>query len=105
MKGENIMKKKELKLNLLPPSEPYDPENIDIKPLVDLCALMIEIDRDYHRKKLEEGPQFCDYCGKEIKELSDFYSRDEKNICSECCIKISKEPGYQKTFCGFRVSE
>ena len=34
MKGENIMKKKELKLNLLPPSEPYDPENIDIKPLV-----------------------------------------------------------------------
>lgn len=99
------MKKKELKLNLLPPSEPYDPKNIDIKPLVDLCALMIEIDRDYHRKKIEDGPQFCDYCGKEITKLSDFYSRDEKNICSDCCIKISKEPGFQKTFCGFRVSE
>lgn len=36
------MKKKELKLNLLPPSEPYDPKNIDIKPLVDAVPKPIQ---------------------------------------------------------------
>jgi hypothetical protein len=99
------MKKKELKVKFLPPSEPYDPENLDMQPLVDLCVLLIEADWDYHRKKLAEGPQFCDYCGKEIKELSDFYTRDEKNICLTCYEKISKEPGYQRRFCGIKIAE
>ena len=96
---------KKLKVNLLPPSESYNPEDIDMQPLIDLCALMIEIDRDYHSEKLKDEPQYCDFCGKKITELSDFYSRDEKNICLKCYEKLSKEPGYQKTFCGFKVSE
>ena len=82
------MKKKKLNVEFVPPNEPYDFENIDYQPLVDLFALLIEIDRYQHRKKLKEDTQFCDYCGKEIKELCDFYSRDAKHICLKCYEKL-----------------
>lgn len=99
------MKKNKLNVEFVSSSEPSKMEDVDFQPLVDLCVLLIEIDRNQHLKKLKEGPQFCDYCGKEITKLSDFYSKDEKNICLKCYEKLSSEPGYQETFCGFKVAK
>lgn len=76
-----------------------------IKAMAELCLLLLEGDRDYHRRKLEEGEQYCDYCNKQITELNDFFSPDDRNCCYECGKKLIADPNRPKTFCGFPVRE
>ena len=97
-----VRKNKEIGLEIRFSNEPCTREE-SIQAMAKLCMFMLEADRDYHRKKLEEGPQHCDYCGKQITELHDFYSPDDRNCCTECGKKLLEDPNRPKRFCGFPV--
>jgi hypothetical protein len=102
-KKQTSKKKKEITYEISFSDEPCTHEE-SIKAVAELCLLFWEGDRDYHRKKIKEEPQYCDYCGKEITELYDFFSPDDRNSCYECARKVVDNPKRQKTFCGIRVA-
>lgn len=96
--------KKEIGLKITFSEEKCTKEE-SLNAMADLCYMVFKGDRDYHRNKLLEGPQYCDYCGKQITELYDFCSPDDRNCCYECGKKLLKDPNRPKTFCGFPVIE
>ncbi len=105
MKKHTSTKKKKidkLEIVFVPPTKECSHEE-GIKQLAELCYLMLEIDRDHHRKKLQESEQYCFYCKKQITELNDFYSPDGENCCFECAKKLTDDPNRQERFCGFPV--
>jgi len=109
MKNENQTKtskknKKALKLVIRYSNELYD-EKESIERLTQLCMMMLELDRKYQSEKLEEAPQYCIYCKKQIIELNDLYTYDEQNCCLTCGGKILQDPNHKRTFCGFPVVE
>ena len=101
-KKSSSKKKKEIGFKITFSDEPCTKEE-SLKAMADLCLILLEGDRDYHRKKLEEGSQYCDYCGKQITELYDFCSPDDRNCCMECGKKLLEDPNRQRTFCGIPV--
>lgn len=97
-------KSKDIKLEITYSNEPCTREE-SIQHMAKLCMLLIECDREWHRKQLEVGDQYCSYCGKKITKLDDFYSPDNKNACLECAKKVVDNPKRQKTFCGIPVRD
>lgn len=97
-----VRKNKEIGLEIRFSDEPCTREE-SIQAMAKLCMFMLEADRDYHRKKLQEGAQYCDYCRKQITEINDFFSPDGRNCCFECGQKILDDPNRQRMFCGFPV--
>jgi|GEM_PF-5003335 len=103
-KKSALKKKKEITCEITFSNEPCIQEE-SIKAIAELCLLLFESDREQHRKKLEEGAQVCDYCGKEITNINDFFSPDSRNACFECAKKIVDNPKRQKTLCGIPIRE
>ena len=102
--NKKAKKIKKLEVEIRFSDEPCTREE-SIKAIAELCFMMLEGDRDYHRKKLQEGSQYCDYCKKEITELNDFCSPDDRNCCLACGKKLLEDPNRPRTFCGFPVRE
>ena len=100
--NKKAKKIKKLEVEIRFSDEPCTREE-SIKAIAELSFMVFEGDRDYHRKKLQEGSQYCDYCKKEITKLNDFYSPDDRNCCFECGEKLLAEPDRQRRFCGFPV--
>lgn len=97
-------KRKELTYEIKYSDEPCTKEE-SIQAMTKLCKILFEMDRDQHKKQLEENEQYCAYCGKKITELYDFFSPDGQNACFECAKKVVANPNRQKTFCGIPVRE
>ena len=94
--------KKEIKLVIRFSDEPHDEEE-SIERMTKLCMMMLELDRKYQKERLEEAPQYCFYCKKQITELNYLYTYDDQNCCLTCGKKILQDPNHKKTFCGFTV--
>ena len=101
---KKVRKNKEIGVKITFSDEPCTKEE-SVQAIAKLCMFMLEADRDIHRKKLEEGTQHCDYCNKEITELNDFFSPDDRNCCFECGQKLLADPDRQRRFCGFPVRD
>ncbi len=97
-------KKKEIGLKIQFSGESCTKEE-SIRQIANFCYTLLEMDRAQHKRQLESGTQHCDYCGKEITELYDFFSPDSRNACFECAKKVVDNPNRQKTFCGIPVVE
>lgn len=97
-----VRKNKEIGFKITFSDEPCTEEE-SIQAMAKLCCMVLEMDRNHHRRKLQEGEQYCFYCKKQITELNDFYSPDGENCCFECAKKLTDDPNRQERFCGFPV--